>query len=260
MTNILFIMYMQALQESTDSIDRVACSATPLVTEKLWVEKYAPNSFTELLSDEHTNREVKLFQIPPCYFKVKVSVFCLTFSLDICVCALLRYFYGLNNGTPVFLGPIFGQRVMMSYLPYVDTLQPSTRMQVTEISFPRVRGVLLQVKMTHPWMHKAAIQKVWVAPSAKSHQLIIHQNKRWASTAVLYVQVCDQNLSLNICWFVTLVHYCNWIPSWCCRCCYYVVHLGLERPHLLMLQPDIVATMLWRSVLWSYNASSALVI
>lgn len=53
------MIYMQALQESTDSIDRVACSVTPLVTEKLWVEKYAPNYFTELLSDEHTNREVK---------------------------------------------------------------------------------------------------------------------------------------------------------------------------------------------------------
>lgn len=49
---------MKALQESTDSIDRETCSVTPVVTEKLWVEKYAPNSFTELLSDEHTNREV----------------------------------------------------------------------------------------------------------------------------------------------------------------------------------------------------------
>lgn len=27
-------------------------------TEELWVEKYAPKSFTELLSDEQTNREV----------------------------------------------------------------------------------------------------------------------------------------------------------------------------------------------------------
>ncbi|WVZ56370.1 hypothetical protein U9M48_006915 [Paspalum notatum var. saurae] len=51
----------KALQESTDSIDHEACSATPIVTEKLWVEKYAPNSFTELLSDEHTNREVLLW-------------------------------------------------------------------------------------------------------------------------------------------------------------------------------------------------------
>lgn len=77
---------MKALKESTDAIDHRACSVTPLVTEKLWVEKYAPNSFTELLSDEHTNREVKLLQITPCYFKVKVSVFCLTFSLDMCMC------------------------------------------------------------------------------------------------------------------------------------------------------------------------------
>ncbi|TVU47638.1 hypothetical protein EJB05_07244 [Eragrostis curvula] len=51
----------KALQESTDSLDREVCSVTPLVTEQLWVEKYAPNSFTELLSDEHTNREVLLW-------------------------------------------------------------------------------------------------------------------------------------------------------------------------------------------------------
>jgi hypothetical protein len=57
-TYSLLVMSMKALQESTDSLDSEACSVTPLVTEKLWVEKYAPNSFTELLSDEHTNREV----------------------------------------------------------------------------------------------------------------------------------------------------------------------------------------------------------
>jgi chromosome transmission fidelity protein 18 len=50
-------MAMKALQESTESLDHEACSVTQ-VTEQLWVEKYAPNSFTELLSDEHTNREV----------------------------------------------------------------------------------------------------------------------------------------------------------------------------------------------------------
>ncbi|CAN1790029.1 Chromosome transmission fidelity protein 18 homolog [Linum perenne] len=32
-----------------------------LVSEKLWVDKYAPKSFTELLSDEQTNREVLLW-------------------------------------------------------------------------------------------------------------------------------------------------------------------------------------------------------
>ncbi|KAH9650050.1 AAA domain-containing protein [Citrus sinensis] len=33
----------------------------PVVHEQLWVDKYAPNSFTELLSDEQTNREVLLW-------------------------------------------------------------------------------------------------------------------------------------------------------------------------------------------------------
>ncbi|KAL6648399.1 hypothetical protein ACP70R_012623 [Stipagrostis hirtigluma subsp. patula] len=51
----------KALQESTESLDHEPCSVNPLVTEQLWVEKYAPNSFTELLSDEHTNREVLLW-------------------------------------------------------------------------------------------------------------------------------------------------------------------------------------------------------
>nr|XP_025678795.1 uncharacterized protein LOC112778717 [Arachis hypogaea] len=32
-----------------------------MVYEQLWVEKYAPKSFTELLSDEQTNREVLLW-------------------------------------------------------------------------------------------------------------------------------------------------------------------------------------------------------
>ncbi|KAL6644788.1 hypothetical protein ACP70R_016396 [Stipagrostis hirtigluma subsp. patula] len=48
-------------KESTGSLDHEPCSVNPLVTEQLWVEKYAPNSFTELLSDEHTNREVLLW-------------------------------------------------------------------------------------------------------------------------------------------------------------------------------------------------------
>lgn len=30
--------------------------------EMLWVDKYAPRSFTELLSDEQTNREVRVLQ------------------------------------------------------------------------------------------------------------------------------------------------------------------------------------------------------
>ncbi|XP_057752456.1 uncharacterized protein LOC130970398 [Arachis stenosperma] len=34
---------------------------TQMVHEQLWVDKYAPKSFTELLSDEQTNREVLLW-------------------------------------------------------------------------------------------------------------------------------------------------------------------------------------------------------
>ncbi|CAL4930272.1 unnamed protein product [Urochloa decumbens] len=67
----------KALQESTGSLDQ-ACSVTPLVTEKLWVEKYAPNSFTELLSDEHTNREVLLWlkQWDSCVFGSHIRATC----------------------------------------------------------------------------------------------------------------------------------------------------------------------------------------
>lgn len=50
----------KALHESSE-VDIQNNSETPLVTEELWVNKYAPNSFTELLSDEHTNREVLLW-------------------------------------------------------------------------------------------------------------------------------------------------------------------------------------------------------
>uniref|UniRef100_A0A0E0NSV4 AAA+ ATPase domain-containing protein n=1 Tax=Oryza rufipogon TaxID=4529 RepID=A0A0E0NSV4_ORYRU len=51
----------KALQESAETQNLESCPVTPLVTEQLWVEKYSPNSFTELLSDEHTNREVLLW-------------------------------------------------------------------------------------------------------------------------------------------------------------------------------------------------------
>ncbi|XP_047096259.1 chromosome transmission fidelity protein 18 homolog [Lolium rigidum] len=51
----------KALLESTDTQYVEGCPVTPVVTEQLWVEKYAPHSFTELLSDEHTNREVLLW-------------------------------------------------------------------------------------------------------------------------------------------------------------------------------------------------------
>lgn len=50
---------VKALQGSVEGdTTEVVPSATPIISEQLWVEKYAPSSFTELLSDEKTNREV----------------------------------------------------------------------------------------------------------------------------------------------------------------------------------------------------------
>ncbi|GLT97836.1 hypothetical protein SLE2022_153820 [Rubroshorea leprosula] len=53
--------FNKALQASSEHQSDEIVSETPIVHERLWVEKYAPNSFTELLSDEHTNREVLLW-------------------------------------------------------------------------------------------------------------------------------------------------------------------------------------------------------
>ncbi|CAN6284819.1 unnamed protein product [Urochloa humidicola] len=100
----------KVLQESTGSLDHEACSVTPLVTEKLWVEKYAPNSFTELLSDEHTNREVLLWlkQWDSCVFGSHIRATC-----DGVLSALRRHsstiqknannknFFSKNKGGPV---------------------------------------------------------------------------------------------------------------------------------------------------------------
>lgn len=53
------VFVVKALQGSVeDDTTELVPSATPIISEQLWVEKYAPSSFTELLSDEKTNREV----------------------------------------------------------------------------------------------------------------------------------------------------------------------------------------------------------
>ncbi|CAO2822484.1 unnamed protein product [Amaranthus hypochondriacus] len=49
---------MKALQDSSEVQNPLSPSDTSIMTEELWVNKYAPRSFTELLSDELTNREV----------------------------------------------------------------------------------------------------------------------------------------------------------------------------------------------------------
>ncbi|XP_078174461.1 P-loop containing nucleoside triphosphate hydrolases superfamily protein [Carex rostrata] len=53
--------FSKALQDSIESTDGDQAEAETIATEQLWVDKYAPSSFTELLSDEHTNREVLLW-------------------------------------------------------------------------------------------------------------------------------------------------------------------------------------------------------
>ncbi|KAF7131899.1 hypothetical protein RHSIM_Rhsim09G0051800 [Rhododendron simsii] len=53
--------FTKALQSSVEGSSDAILPETPVVNEKLWVDKYAPNSFMELLSDEQTNREVLLW-------------------------------------------------------------------------------------------------------------------------------------------------------------------------------------------------------
>ncbi|XP_042394576.1 chromosome transmission fidelity protein 18 homolog isoform X1 [Zingiber officinale] len=51
----------KALKDSFGSADKLAHATINQVDEQLWVDKYSPNSFKELLSDERTNREVLLW-------------------------------------------------------------------------------------------------------------------------------------------------------------------------------------------------------
>lgn len=54
-------MLLKALNSSSEGQSDRSLPEQPVVHEQLWVDKYAPNSFTELLSDEQTNREVCRF-------------------------------------------------------------------------------------------------------------------------------------------------------------------------------------------------------
>lgn len=55
---MLILTTLKTLRASSECQSVPDATETPLVHEKLWVDKYTPKSFTELLSDEHTNREV----------------------------------------------------------------------------------------------------------------------------------------------------------------------------------------------------------
>ncbi|WJZ82894.1 hypothetical protein VitviT2T_002617 [Vitis vinifera] len=53
--------FTKALQASSELQNDAILPETQVVNEQLWVDKYAPSSFTELLSDEQTNCEVLLW-------------------------------------------------------------------------------------------------------------------------------------------------------------------------------------------------------
>ncbi|KAK0607817.1 hypothetical protein LWI29_021036 [Acer saccharum] len=53
--------FTKALNSSSESQSDTSLPEKQVVHEQLWVDKYSPNSFTELLSDEQTNREVLLW-------------------------------------------------------------------------------------------------------------------------------------------------------------------------------------------------------
>ena len=50
---------LKALEASSEGQSVLDVPEAQMVHERLWVDKYAPKSFTELLSDEQTNREVQ---------------------------------------------------------------------------------------------------------------------------------------------------------------------------------------------------------
>jgi len=50
--------FNKVLQASSEDQNETISAETSVMHEKLWVDKYSPSSFTELLSDEQTNREV----------------------------------------------------------------------------------------------------------------------------------------------------------------------------------------------------------
>ncbi|KAK8548044.1 hypothetical protein V6N12_060971 [Hibiscus sabdariffa] len=53
--------FAKALEASSECQNDIILPETTVAHEQLWVDKYAPSSFTELLSDEQTNREVLLW-------------------------------------------------------------------------------------------------------------------------------------------------------------------------------------------------------
>ncbi|GAA0156401.1 hydrolase [Lithospermum erythrorhizon] len=65
----------KALKESTEEQNDSVPRHEPVEHEQLWVDKYSPSSFTELLSDEQTNREVLMWlkQWDSCVFGSEIK-------------------------------------------------------------------------------------------------------------------------------------------------------------------------------------------
>ncbi|KAL8026519.1 hypothetical protein ABFS82_14G033000 [Erythranthe guttata] len=85
----------KALQASAEGVPTEVVPEKALVTnEQLWVDKYAPSSFTELLSDEQTNREVLLWlkQWDSCVYGSEVKS-----TMDDVLSALRRHSTGSQN-------------------------------------------------------------------------------------------------------------------------------------------------------------------
>ncbi|KAM3327037.1 chromosome transmission fidelity protein 18 isoform X1 [Capsicum chacoense] len=67
--------FTKALEASSEDPSEANLPVGTVVNEQLWVEKYAPSSFTELLSDEQTNRQVLMWlkQWDSCVFGVEIK-------------------------------------------------------------------------------------------------------------------------------------------------------------------------------------------
>ncbi|KAK3025456.1 hypothetical protein RJ639_041342, partial [Escallonia herrerae] len=72
---LIIVLVLKVLQASAECHSDMALPKAAAANEQLWVDKYAPSSFMELLSDEQTNREVLLWlkQWDSCVFGSEIK-------------------------------------------------------------------------------------------------------------------------------------------------------------------------------------------
>lgn len=152
---------------------------TSVIQEQLWVDKYAPNSFTELLSDEHTNREVcHCFHGPLSHCR---NVFHhLTIELF-----HLRSSYGWNSGILVFLVLKLGLHLMKFCLHWDDILLFHN---IKDYQILILTGRIGESDGTRKYldipMILMIIEVIWKTSriyGTRNHGVLAHQNKRWMS-------------------------------------------------------------------------------